>query len=83
VTTESHAPWTGKPTVVVYERAEAGVGFGEALFSLHEPVLAACRDLVADCPCQGGCPACIGPPGEHGADAKAHVLAVLAALAVS
>ncbi len=80
VATESHAPWTGRPTVAVYERAAAGVGFGEALFDLHEAVVRACGELIADCPCTSGCPSCVGPSGEHGPNAKAHALAVLGAL---
>jgi len=77
VNATSHAPWSKRPTVVVYERAPAGVGFGEALYGLHERLIAAAIDLVADCPCAAGCPACVGPADAQGPDAKAHALAVL------
>jgi len=80
VSAESHAPWTRRPTVAVYERAAGGVGFGPALFEAHEDLLAASRDLVAGCPCPAGCPACVGP-AEGDDAAKAHALAVLEALA--
>lgn len=79
VTTSIHAPWSRGPTVVLYERVAAGVGFGETLFHLHDRLLAALADLVGDCRCRQGCPACVGPAAD-GADAKGHVLAVLAAL---
>jgi len=79
VSAESHAPWTGRPTVAIYERAAAGVGFGAALYALHERLIAAGIALIADCPCAGGCPACVGPAGEGGGEAKAHALAVLRA----
>ncbi|RIL05105.1 hypothetical protein DCC79_16290 [bacterium] len=82
VTAESHAPWTGRPTVAIYERAAAGVGFGAALYGLHDRLVAAGRDLIADCPCALGCPACVGPAGEGGRDAKGHALAVLRAIAL-
>ena len=80
VSTESHAAWSGGPTVVVYERAAAGVGFGEALFARHSTILSAVRELIADCPCDAGCPACVGPVGEEDREAKEHALAVLAEL---
>ncbi len=78
-TTSIHAVWSQAPTVVLYERVAAGVGFGETLFHLHDRLLAACASLVGDCPCRHGCPACVGPAAE-GVDAKGHVLAVLGAL---
>ncbi len=80
VSTESHAAWSGGPTVVVYERASAGVGFGEALFARHGTILTAVRELISDCPCDAGCPACVGPVGEEDREAKDHALAVLAQL---
>jgi DEAD/DEAH box helicase domain-containing protein len=79
VSTSVHAPWNSRPTVVIYERAAGGVGFGETLYHAHEALLGAGRRLVAECPCQSGCPACVGP-AEGAPEAKAHALAVLAAL---
>ena len=70
VSAESRNPVTKAPTVVVYERAAAGVGFSQRLFELHDELLAAALELVADCRCRGGCPACVGPPGEISPDTK-------------
>ncbi|MCO5187675.1 MAG: DUF1998 domain-containing protein [Anaerolineae bacterium] len=53
------------------EQIAAGVGLSERLFELHHEVLAAALELVSDCDCSGGCPACVGPPGEIGPDTKA------------
>lgn len=80
VSTESHAAWSGGPTVVVYERSAGGLGYGEALYRRHETLLRATHELIRDCPCQDGCPACVGPVGEGDREAKAHALAVLAEL---
>jgi ATP-dependent helicase YprA (DUF1998 family) len=33
-------------------------------------LLAAARELIADCRCRDGCPACVGPPGEIEANTK-------------
>ncbi len=70
VSAESMSPLTKAPTVVVYERVSAGVGFSERLFELHQDLLDAALELVTDCQCRDGCPACVGPPGEIGPETK-------------
>lgn len=70
VSAESRSPLTQLPTLVVYERIPAGVGFSQRLFELHFGLLDAALELVNDCPCRDGCPACVGPPGEIGPDTK-------------
>jgi len=71
VSAESRNPITQAPTVVVYERAAAGVGFSQRLFELHDKLLVSALELVTDCRCRDGCPACVGPPGDIGPDTKA------------
>jgi DEAD/DEAH box helicase domain-containing protein len=70
VSAESLSPVTRAPTLVIYERAPAGVGFSARLFELHDTLLAAALELVGDCRCAAGCPACVGPPGDIGPDTK-------------
>lgn len=70
VTGQTLSPATGAPTLVIYERAAAGVGFSEKLFALRHELLTAALELVRDCDCRDGCPACVGPPGEIGPDTK-------------
>ena len=70
VTAESRSPLTQAPTLVVYERTAAGVGFSQRLFELHDTLLASALELVTDCRCRDGCPACVGPPGEIGPETK-------------
>lgn len=67
---ETRNPITKAPTIVVYERASAGVGFSQKLFEIHQELLAAALELVTSCRCRDGCPACVGPPGEIGPDTK-------------
>jgi len=57
--------------VVVYERVSAGVGFSARLYDLHDELLQAALEMVSDCRCRSGCPACVGPPGDIGPDTKA------------
>jgi DEAD/DEAH box helicase domain-containing protein len=70
----------GKPAVVIYDQAPAGVGFSRLLFDVHADLVARARELVRDCSCQEGCPSCVGPAGEDGAGGKAETLAILEAL---
>jgi DEAD/DEAH box helicase domain-containing protein len=73
VAAEARAPGSGLPTVTIYEKAPAGIGFSQRLYELAPEILAAVVDLVARCPCAAGCPACIGPVGAEqpdGIDAK-------------
>ncbi len=67
---EAMNPLTKAPTIVVYERVAAGVGFSQRLFELHDMLLAAALELVSDCRCRDGCPACVGPPGDIGPETK-------------
>ncbi|MDQ3249430.1 MAG: DUF1998 domain-containing protein, partial [Chloroflexota bacterium] len=72
------------PTVYIYERMTAGLGFSARLFELHDQLLAAAQTLVAGCPCQRGCPACVGPVLDNPQaqlETKRLTLALLQALA--
>ena len=71
VVAESRSPLTQLPTIVVYERVAAGVGFSQRLYELHQELLTSSLELVDDCRCRDGCPACVGPPGDIGPNTKA------------
>jgi DEAD/DEAH box helicase domain-containing protein len=51
---------TGRPTAFLYDRFLGGLGFAERGYDLIEDLLAMCRDLVGSCPCEEGCPSCVG-----------------------
>jgi DEAD/DEAH box helicase domain-containing protein len=68
------------PTVYIYERAAAGLGFSARLYELHATLMAAAYDLITNCGCPQGCPACVGPVLENEAaqlDTKRLALAIL------
>jgi DEAD/DEAH box helicase domain-containing protein len=52
----------GRPTMIVYDRYPGGLGYSEKGFARIEQLLAVCREMVADCPCESGCPSCVGLP---------------------
>jgi DEAD/DEAH box helicase domain-containing protein len=70
VSAENRSPLTQLPTVVIYERIAAGVGFSERLYELRQELIHSALEMVADCGCRDGCPACVGPPGDIGPDTK-------------
>ncbi|MDI7274413.1 MAG: DEAD/DEAH box helicase [Anaerolineae bacterium] len=74
---ELRSSHTGGPTVTVYDRVPAGIGLSQQLFALGREVWQAARELVADCACEGGCPACVGPMLEPDRNLKQHVLRLL------
>jgi DEAD/DEAH box helicase domain-containing protein len=82
VTAQTLNPVTAAPTLVIYERTAAGVGFSQKLYQLRHTLLAAARELIGGCGCRDGCPACVGPPGETGPDTKAVTLRLLGELVI-
>ncbi|MFZ5915326.1 MAG: DEAD/DEAH box helicase [Chloroflexota bacterium] len=71
---------TRAPTICIYDNVPGGTGFSERLFELHDTLLQAAREVVAACPCRGGCPSCVGPAAEGGEATKASVLRLLEAM---
>ena len=55
-------PQIDAPAIFVYDGWPGGVGLAEVGFARAEDILAKTRDLVASCPCEDGCPACIQSP---------------------
>jgi len=73
------SPFTSKATVYVYETAPGGVGFSDKLYNLHNDILNAAKKLLKKCPCQSGCPSCVGTLHEFSdeGDAKALTLELI------
>jgi DEAD/DEAH box helicase domain-containing protein len=69
-----------KPNVFIYDNYPGGIGFSRPLFEMHDALLARTYDLIATCPCQSGCPSCVGPEGNTGPHAKAVASQILHSL---
>lgn len=63
-------PYTGCPSLYVYDTAPGGIGLAEGFAEKLLPVAAAAEELVRQCPCEAGCPSCIGPEDQGGAENK-------------
>jgi len=67
----------GSPIVMIYDNSAAGIGLSEMLFDKHELILSSALEVVLNCPCADGCPACVGVGGENGSAEKTETLAIL------
>lgn len=77
MSTELRGVATGQPTIYLYDSVPGGVGFAEKLYELHDDLLHATATLIRDCPCDNGCPACIGAEAMLTEGAKGEALALV------
>ncbi len=69
-----------EPRIFIYDNYPGGIGFSQPLYGMHERLMAHTRELIAGCPCESGCPTCVGPVGDIGPRAKAVALDILTRL---
>ena len=69
-----------EPNVYLYDNFPGGIGFSGPLYELHDELLEKTLTLIRHCACLGGCPSCVGPIGEVGANGKEIALDLLARL---
>ncbi len=53
---------TGAPTIFIYDGHPGGIGIARRGFDCFEQLLSDGLGLVAECPCESGCPSCIQSP---------------------
>jgi DEAD/DEAH box helicase domain-containing protein len=63
--------------VFIYDNYPGGIGFSEPLFRMHDELVARTRTLIAECPCESGCPGCVGPVRNTGRLSKLAALRML------
>jgi DEAD/DEAH box helicase domain-containing protein len=78
--TEVRSKHTKAPTITIYDRLPEGLGLAERIYELHDELLAGALDLVRNCRCEEGCPACVGPVGLGAGDMKVLTQQLLEAL---
>ncbi|MBI4475840.1 MAG: DUF1998 domain-containing protein [Acidobacteria bacterium] len=66
-----------EPRIFVYDNYPGGIGFSRPLYEMANDLLHHTRELIAQCPCDSGCPSCVGPIGHTGALAKSVALRIL------
>jgi DEAD/DEAH box helicase domain-containing protein len=60
-----------EPNIFIYDNYPGGIGFSQPLYGMHQQLLEQTRELISTCPCESGCPSCVGPQGQTGPFAKA------------
>ena len=66
-----------EPNLYIYDAYPGGIGFSEPLYRMCNVLLERTRDLIAACPCENGCPSCVGPVGDKSERSKEVALAIL------
>nr|MEE4269642.1 DEAD/DEAH box helicase [Candidatus Krumholzibacteria bacterium] len=64
------SPFTGQPTLYLYDAFPGGVGFARRIYDQFEEICASARKHLGICPCPQGCPSCTGPGTESGSTAR-------------
>jgi DEAD/DEAH box helicase domain-containing protein len=49
------------PTLFLFDHVPGGVGLAERIYEIAGKLLGQTRMMIAACPCEAGCPACVGP----------------------
>lgn len=60
VVSQIKASHTGLPTIFLYDHYPGGIGLAEEVYKRFESIKAAAIHLIQQCPCENGCPSCIG-----------------------
>lgn len=50
------------PAVFIYDRFPGGLGFAHKAYEMVDEILEAALELIDRCPCERGCPSCVGSP---------------------
>jgi len=70
----------GQPAVIFYDQIPGGIGLSEFLFQHHDEILSSVKELVVNCGCRDGCPACVGAAGPQAEGGKSETIALLECL---
>ncbi|HUA18878.1 MAG TPA: DEAD/DEAH box helicase [Bryobacteraceae bacterium] len=72
-----------EPDLFLFDNYPGGIGQSQPLFKLTSKLLAGALEVLNQCGCEAGCPACVGPAGEigeRGKDAASRLLRELAGI---
>ncbi len=72
------SPFTDRPTLYLYDAVPGGVGFARRIWQQFDEICAAALAHARRCPCQHGCPSCVGAVVESGDAARGGAVWLLA-----
>ncbi|WP_042161866.1 DEAD/DEAH box helicase [Paenibacillus gorillae] len=79
VVSQIRAEHSQLPTIFIYDHYPGGIGLAEDVYKRFDEIKAAAINLVRRCPCEDGCPSCIGTEIE-GMNAKKKSLLLMEGL---
>ncbi len=60
-------PFTGKPTIYLYDSVPGGIGLSDRVYEMESVLLKRALEMLWECPCTDGCPSCVGATAGSGA----------------
>lgn len=69
-----------EPNIYIYDSYPNGIGFSEVLYERAEEIFEGVLDAIDRCPCERGCPSCVGPPirtNDNHKDAAKFIVSLL------
>jgi DEAD/DEAH box helicase domain-containing protein len=69
-----------EPNLYIYDAYPGGIGFSEPLYRVCNTLPMRTLELIDSCPCENGCPSCVGPTAERSERTKEVALEILRAL---
>ena len=67
-------PFSDRPTVYLYDHIPGGVGLSDRVYEMNMELFIEARRLLTACPCENGCPSCVGAVSVGG---KKTLIAIL------
>lgn len=67
-------PFSDQPTVYLYDHIPGGVGLSDRVYEMNMELFIEARRMLAACPCENGCPSCVGAESVGG---KKTLIAIL------
>ncbi len=71
---------TTEPDLFLFDNYAGGIGQSAPMFQLRRQLLERAAELIGACPCESGCPSCVGPAGEVSEGGKAAAMRIVQAL---
>jgi len=69
-----------EPNLYIYDAYPGGIGISEPLYRASDTLLNRTLELITACPCENGCPSCVGPTADRSERAKEVALEILGRL---
>jgi len=74
------SPYEELPSIYIYDSYPGGVGFSRRIYLMFDEIIHAASAYLAKCPCESGCPSCVGPMLEVGEKGKETAALLLKAM---